>query len=164
MGGSATEVTSLAPQLGCRSWLSSHTASAVNTKLITTPSLSACVTEAGKLFQESVKQKAAPRKADFIQSHRLKSTANMAVLTRMPAEMQHKEMQKAKNTFTGFGGSCGKTKALIRVTCVEENKDEDFTLARAAVRRGSARGLEQRSAHILICTPLPGLRLPPPRH
>lgn len=81
--------------------------------------------------------------------------ANVAVLTRMPAEMQHKEMQKAKNTFTGFGGSCGKTKALIRVTCMEENKDEDFTLARAALRGGSAQGLEQRSARILLCTPLP---------
>lgn len=129
----------------------------MNTKLISTPSLSARVTEAGKLFWESVKKKAAPRKADFIQSHRLKSTANVAVLTRMPAEMQHKEMQKAKNTFTGFGGSCGKTKALIRVTCMEGNKDEDFTLARAAVRKGSAQGLEQHSTHILISTSLPGL-------
>lgn len=50
VGGSATEVTSLAPQLGCRSWLSSHTYSAVNTKLTAIPSLSACVVEAGKLF------------------------------------------------------------------------------------------------------------------
>lgn len=83
--------------------------------------------------------------------------ANVAVLTRMPAEMQHKEMQKAKNTFTGFGGSCGKTKALIRVTCMEENKDEDFALTRAALRGGSAQGLEQRSARILLCTPLPAL-------
>lgn len=81
----------------------------------------------------------------------------MAVLTRMPAEMQHKEMQKAKNTFTGFGGSCGKTKALIRVTCMEENKDEDFTLARAAARRGSAQGPEQHSTHILLHTALPAL-------
>lgn len=46
------------------------------------------------------------------------------VLTSMPAEMQHKKMQIAKNIFTGFGGSCGKTKALIRVTCKEENTDE----------------------------------------
>lgn len=57
----------------------------------------------------------------------------------MPAEMQHKEMQKAKNIFTGFGGSCGKTKALIRVTCMEENKDEDFALLcrTAALASGS---------------------------
>lgn len=43
-------------------------------------------------------------------------------------------MQKAKNIFTGFGGSCGKTKALIRVTCMEENKDEGLALFRAAAR------------------------------
>lgn len=76
------------------------------------------------------KKKAAPCKVDFIQTSSSvidskACTANVAVLTRMPAEMQHKEMQKAKNIFTGFGGSCGKTKALIRVTCMEENKDED---------------------------------------
>ena len=107
--------------------------------------------EAGKLFCESVKKKAAPRKADFIQissSDSKACTANVAVLTSMPAEMQHKEMQKAKNTFTGFGGSCGKTKALISVTCTEENEDEDFALFRAATRAGSPRRLAYRSARV----------------
>lgn len=51
------------------------------------------------------------------------------VLTSMPAEMQHREMQKAKNTFTGFGGSCGKTKALMRVTCMGENTNKCFALS-----------------------------------
>lgn len=79
----------------------------------------------------------------------------MAVLTRMPAEMQHKEMQKAKNTFTGFGGSCGKTKALIRVTCVEENKDEDFTHGQScSEKRLSPRAGAAQRSH-------PDLRAPP---
>lgn len=43
--------------------------------------------------------------------------------------MQHREMQKAKNTFTGFGGSCGKTKALMRVTCMGENTNKCFALS-----------------------------------
>lgn len=75
----------------------------------------------------------------------------------MPAEMQHKEMQKAKNTFTGFGGSCGKTKALIRVTCMEENKDEDCSRLPSQLQREENRPDGWRTAALASSSAPPSL-------
>lgn len=39
----------------------------------------------------------------------------------MQAVIQLKEMQTAKNIFSGFGGRCGKTNALMSVTCKDKS-------------------------------------------